>query len=252
MKTKSTINIAIGTLVFLIISLNSSHAKEQTARMDCDSTCVVPSGMLDLIPKAHTFPATPTVPAPKPTCGPSGGSILPAAPSTFLCSSGNPSVVLSTTNDGETTYKWTCSNTKGAASCMAYKREPGVCGASNGTTISSTPDMLCASGDPSNLKLNGNQYSWFCTGNYGPKSSCTAQLYTPLPPACVEPPTLIQWGGFSCTSSSGPILSMLATRSVSTGTLLPLSSWVEAPGNPQVPSGYSCSAPQPTGISGGC
>lgn len=193
MKTKSKINIAIGALVFLIISLNSSHAKEQTARMDCDSTCIVPSGMLNLIPKAHTFTATPTVPAPKPTCGPSGGSILPAAPSTFLCSSGNPSLVSSTTNDGETTYKWTCSNTTGAASCMAYKREPGVCGASNGTTISSTPGKLCASGDPSNLKLNGNQYSWFCTGNYGPKSSCTAQLNTP-PEEPAEQPTLAIYG----------------------------------------------------------
>ena len=174
---------------FLFIALymclaSTVNAAEQQPRLNCDSTCIAPMVMDQ--PKVNIATTQKDVGQFQwgPKCGASAGSVLPSAPSTFLCdNNGTPSAVTSTTADGETKYSWTCTNPGGSQiGCTAEKREVGSCGSSNGQTLSSNPSNLCSGGSALDFALLGSSYQWFCQGNYGPKTSCSATYYNPPPP----------------------------------------------------------------------
>lgn len=145
--------------------------------MNCDSTCLIPTPM----DQPHVNIARTTKNVGKftwgPVCGASAGSVVPSAPTTFLCEDGSkPSTVSTITTDGETKYTWSCSNAEGtlASQCTAMKREAGICGSDNGKTLSSPPTNLCAGGEAMGYALMGNEYKWMCKGNYGSPASCSA------------------------------------------------------------------------------
>jgi hypothetical protein len=179
---------------------NSMRAERE---MNCDSTCIVPNGSMNAqIPKSNTVYATPGFGAahPKPICGSSAGSLLPSAPNSFLCSTGTPSIVSTTTLDGETTYAWSCNNNQGTQACMATKREIGACGTSHGLTLSTNPSNLCSSGQGFNFNFASNQYTWGCKGNYGSPAMCSAGYSPPTPPLCnigLSNVTDLNLGGFA-------------------------------------------------------
>lgn len=166
--------------IFTTLTSIANYVYANNLRLDCDSTCLVPQTIT--FPKINT--TTTTQNADRITngaiCGASAGSVLPSAPSTFLCSNGAAGPVTTTTSDGETQYKWICSATNGStSSCVADKREVGQCGTSNGQNLTSTPTNLCAGGAATGYSLTGNLYKWSCIGNYGAVASCTANYTSP-------------------------------------------------------------------------
>ena len=176
MKTirKITQCILIGLTALMV---QTAYAQKQVSdrALNCDSTCITPDSRTNTLPKANTSTApTATAPrTPNPSCGPAAGTALPGAPSS-LCSIGTASAVSSSTADGETSYKWTCSNSVGSIACMADQREAGICGSDNGKTLTSTPTDLCSAGASVGYALLGTQYTWMCKGNYGSPASCSA------------------------------------------------------------------------------
>ena len=146
--------------------VQTAYAQKQVSdrALNCDSTCITPDSRTNTLPKANTSTApTATAPrTPNPSCGPAAGTALPGAPSSFLCSIGTASAVSSSTADGETSYKWTCSNSVGSIACMADQREAGICGSDNGKTLTSTPTDLCSAGASVGYALLGTQYTWMC------------------------------------------------------------------------------------------
>lgn len=172
-------NNMINNLVTIAIAaFFTSTAANAQQKLNCDSTCLVPNpAMQTPINKLHAYSAS-TLMAPgvvtfSGMCGPSANSILPGAPDSFLCSAGNASVVSTVGNK----YYWSCAGTSGApANCNADQRIVGSCGASDGTTVSSSPTSLCTDGSSSGLTLTGSTYTWSCTGNYGAPASCSAIL----------------------------------------------------------------------------
>ena len=125
MKTirKITQCILIGLTALMV---QTAYAQKQVSdrALNCDSTCITPDSRTNTLPKANTSTApTATAPrTPNPSCGPAAGTALPGAPSSFLCSIGTASAVSSSTADGETSYKWTCSNSVGSIACMADQK----------------------------------------------------------------------------------------------------------------------------------
>lgn len=175
--------VLAASIVLSGLIINTSHAQEK-ARLNCDSTCIVPQTMTQ--PKVNIATTTKNagqIPL-SAKCGPAAGSVLPSAPSTFLCDTGStPSSVSSSTVDGGTTYNWTCTNSTGkSVACSANQREVGVCGPDNGGSFSSNPSNLCSSGQSTGFALLGSQYKWVCQGNYGAQASCSATFYVPPPP----------------------------------------------------------------------
>lgn len=176
---------AIFSALVLLPATSYSENINSNKPLNCDSTCIVPDSRTTPIPKIQTFVAGTQrlVPIPKPVCGSSAGSVLPSTPTSFLCSIGTPSNVSTTTLDGETSYKWTCSNQSGTQACQAVQRELGVCGFDHGKTLTSNPTNLCSSGQSYGFSLTGNQYTWGCKGNYGTPAQCSATYNPPIPPA---------------------------------------------------------------------
>lgn len=175
-----------GILLSFVMAGLSGNIYSQS--LNCDSTCLTPQPIsvnkVNIATTSQnvgqfTFGAK---------CGPSAGSVLPTAPSTFLCDSGTASSVATVNTAGDISYIWSCTNSNGSqTTCTAFQREVGVCGSSNGTTISSTPTNLCSSGGSTAFTFVGSQYSWSCKGNYGTPASCSA-TYTPP-----QPPPVCQW-----------------------------------------------------------
>lgn len=118
-------------------------------------------------------------------CGSSNASIISSAPSSFLCSSGNPSgVTPSTQSNGTTIYTWNCAGTYGGAttSCMATQRIDPKCGAANGIVAQSAPTTnLCSVGTASGVILNGQTFNWTCNGNVFNDTQCSASYNPPTP-----------------------------------------------------------------------
>lgn len=172
-------------ILFLAIfsqTINVFAEEKQHSKMNCDSTCLIPQNtnvnhinisVTDKEIGVFTW---------GPKCGASAGSILPNKPDSFLCDNGSASSVSTINSDGETLYSWTCSTNNGKQSlCNAEKREIGMCGTSHGQSISSNPTNLCATGSSSGFVFTGSEYKWFCQGNYGSKSSCSANYKPPIP-----------------------------------------------------------------------
>lgn len=196
--------IALSGCLIASAAYASNAIKQPEREMNCDSTCIVPSASMNAqIPKSNLIYAAPGfgTALPKPICGPSAGSVLPSAPNSFLCTVGTPSIVSTSTLDGETTYAWSCNNNQGTQTCMANGREIGACGSSNGLTLSSNPiNNLCSSGSSFNFNFTGNQYTWGCQGNYGSPALCSAGYSPPAPPMCgigLYDVTSMNLGGFA-------------------------------------------------------
>lgn len=182
MKTTA---ITIVASILVILSYANAQQIIVDRPMNCDSACIVPqSSMQTPMPKANTFVAPQNMlsPTPRPQCGPSAGSILPSAPSTFLCAVGTPSAVVTAANSsdpGDFTYQWTCSNSLGSQFCSALPREIGACGADNGQILTGNPTNQCSSGQAYGFNFTGNQYMWGCAGNYGSPAMCSATYQPP-------------------------------------------------------------------------
>ena len=203
----------LGLMALTALSINTSQAQTQpqdnlggfttknTQKMDCDSTCIVP-GSMDKS-KVNIGVTSKDVGQFKwgPKCGASAGSVLPSAPTSFLCDTGNTaSPVSTTTSDGETKYSWTCTNPGGSAvQCDAVQREVAMCGSDNRQSLSANPSNLCSTGQATGFSLLGNQYKWICQGNYGAQASCSATYYVPPPP---DPSPGSGGGGGSCWQES--------------------------------------------------
>jgi len=111
------------------------------------------------------------------SCGWADGTSVTTAPTTNLCSSGIASSV-----SGSGPWNWTCSGSNGGytAYCnasLAVVATNGVCGWSNGTTVSSTPSTnLCSAGTASYVSGSG-PWNWTCSGsNGGYTAYCNASL----------------------------------------------------------------------------
>jgi len=175
-------SICIGAIQF-------SNAAMAQSMMSKDSTSLMPSGMINIIPHVNSSVA-PTYYAPgrinnsgAAYCGASANSILPDVPNSFLCSSGNASNVTTVGSK----YLWTCTGVTGlVSSCSADDRIVGTCGSDNGKSLSTQPTNLCSQGSASSVNLSGSTYNWTCDGNYGPRASCSA-TYTPPPPPPPSP-----------------------------------------------------------------
>jgi hypothetical protein len=168
-------------VVTLLMVVGQCYA--QTLSMGCDSTCLASQTFMQSVIKASATWAAPTVKSaltPAAQCGPSADSVLPSAPSTFLCTSGTASSVSTTTDSGDTTYTWTCTSGATQRTCNAYQRVSGACGAANGQTYSSTPSEngLCSAGGAMGLTLASHKYQWSCKGNYS-TASCSATYASP-------------------------------------------------------------------------
>ncbi len=107
-------------------------------------------------------------------CGSASGGSYASAPSSGLCSSGNPTTVTSSGNY----WLWSCEGINGGqnAACTANRIINGVCGSANGQTFASPPTSnLCSAGNASSVTGNGPWY-WTCYGiNGGSNDSCSAQ-----------------------------------------------------------------------------
>jgi len=112
-------------------------------------------------------------------CGTSNNSNFYSAPSTNLCSVGTASSV-----SGEGPWSWTCAGIYSGttASCTANKSVDGVCGSSNGATLSSPPTTnLCSVGTAS----ASGSWSWTCSSlNGGTVASCSANYQAPSYTMC--------------------------------------------------------------------
>lgn len=192
-KRHIVFNSIAACVAFGFLILNT-FAQDQ--KMDCDSTCITPQPVI--MNKTNTSTTTNNMGQFNwgPRCGPSAGSVLPSAPSTFLCENSTPSAVSTTTANGETLYNWSCTAPSGSqVSCTANQREVGMCGASNGTTTSSNPSNLCSSGGGVGFSLIGSLFRWQCQGNYGAAASCSATYYSPPPPVYQEPTCQFSFSG---------------------------------------------------------
>ena len=185
MKTKTILSL---TFLMNVQAEDRPKNTGNTANppMNCDSTCIGPQ--INTVGKVNIAKTEKNVGQFNwgPQCGASAGSVLPNAPDSFLCSTGTPSAVSTVNNDGETLYKWTCTAANGSqTACGAERRQLGSCGASNGQYLSSNPSNLCSAGNAVGFALLGSTYQWFCQGNYGTRTSCSATYYNPPPP---DPP----------------------------------------------------------------
>ncbi len=108
-------------------------------------------------------------------CGSANGQATATAPIINLCSAGTSSAVA-----GNGPWSWSCNGLNGwsNSSCSANiiaAPIAGVCGTSNGQTLSSTPiTNLCQNGIATTVVGNG-PWSWSCQGvNGGTTASCSA------------------------------------------------------------------------------
>lgn len=173
------------TALMLVQVAQAGEARGTDKPMNCDSTCVSADSRTTPLPKAQLIkaPTTTAAPTPRPKCGASAGSVLPGAPSSFLCSTGTASSVTTVNANGETSYQWTCSNSLGTQACMADQREVGACGPDNGSLLASNPTNQCAAGEATGFNFNGSKYTWSCQGNYGSPAYCSATYDPPPPPS---------------------------------------------------------------------
>ncbi|MHB8881362.1 MAG: hypothetical protein ACYC69_07595 [Thermodesulfovibrionales bacterium] len=110
------------------------------------------------------------------TCGSSQGQTLASAPTSGLCSTGTAGTV-----SGTGPWTWTCTGSNGGtnANCSANPNTPvnGVCGTSNGQTLTAAPTSgLCTVGNASVVSGTG-PWSWTCSGaNGGANVNCSASL----------------------------------------------------------------------------
>jgi hypothetical protein len=108
------------------------------------------------------------------SCGTANNVGVTAIPSANLCSTGTASSVT-----GSGPWSWSCAGSNGGtnASCLAPLSINGVCGTSNGTTVSSAPTTnFCTAGTASSVTGSG-PWAWSCTGsNGGTNASCSASL----------------------------------------------------------------------------
>jgi len=93
-------------------------------------------------------------------CGTSSGVPVLAAPTTGLCSSGNPSAVT-----GTGPWTWSCSGVNGGANVSCNAPLKGQCGSANTVATYTTPTLLCAKGTASTVSVAGDVYSWKCNGS---------------------------------------------------------------------------------------
>jgi hypothetical protein len=110
-------------------------------------------------------------------CGTSHAKRFASAPTLGLCTTGIPSIVVTSDNTAE--WRWNCDGNNGGMECKAYKPINAACGALSGATITGSVDTkkLCAPGT-----LQGNvatsstgRLSWVCAGlNFGNSKSCSA------------------------------------------------------------------------------
>jgi hypothetical protein len=93
---------------------------------------------------------------------------------TNLCAVGTASEV-----SGTGPWSWTCYGANGGqnASCTAQKKVDGVCGSSNGQTLTSAPTSnLCSAGTPTTVSGSG-PWNWTCTGiGTGTTATCSANI----------------------------------------------------------------------------
>jgi hypothetical protein len=190
MKRIKTIT-AVCLLILQTFTVSEPHA-QQRDQMSKDSTDLVPFDPITLVPPVtNTATANGVMPGSityTPQCGPSDSSYLPSAPSTFLCNSGQPSVVDTIVGRrGTETYSWTCTgNNPGdpnnVAYCSAQKKVLGTCGSADGQTLSTqpTPGQMCATGSPTGYNQFGNQATWSCDGTpYTISATCSATINPP-------------------------------------------------------------------------
>ena len=108
-------------------------------------------------------------------CGSSNGATVSAKPTANLCTAGAASAV-----SGSGPWSWSCAGNGGGttATCsdkVASTPVNGVCGSSNGASLSSAPTAnLCTAGTASSVSGAG-PWSWGCGGsNGGSAASCVA------------------------------------------------------------------------------
>lgn len=165
-------NIILAAIMVLGV-VKVSYA--ETLILNCDSTCMPANpSMVDATSINKVNISSTTYNAGTVSwggvCGSSNGLILQSAPTSQLCSSGLPSTVVS--SGGK--YTWSCTGNNGAGmQCSADQAVLGSCGSDNGNTLS-YPVNLCSAGTASAVNINGNIYTWTCSGNYGVAASCSA------------------------------------------------------------------------------
>lgn len=107
-------------------------------------------------------------------CGSANGSQTSVTPTSNLCNVGTATSVT-----GIGPWTWSCLGSSGGttAACIATRPAgagPGACGAADGTTIPSRPNInLCTSGNPTSVAGSG-PWTWDCIGTT--TASCSAEL----------------------------------------------------------------------------
>ena len=107
------------------------------------------------------------------SCGAANGTSAYTMPATNLCTAGTSSAV-----SGNGPWAWACAGQYGGktAQCSAsLATVNGVCGASNGTALTSAPQTgLCSAGTADSVTGSG-PWSWLCNGfNGGTNATCSA------------------------------------------------------------------------------
>jgi len=111
-------------------------------------------------------------------CGSSNGQVFTSAPTTNLCSKGDPSAVTGPANGP---WSWTCSSiNNGTVPTCVGNRPKGTCGSAAGVARAQAPTAnLCASGSTaSNMRTKEADFNfrWDCSAGTPPISvTCTAR-----------------------------------------------------------------------------
>ncbi|MDQ1344399.1 MAG: hypothetical protein QG650_1120 [Patescibacteria group bacterium] len=111
------------------------------------------------------------------SCGTAHAAATYSYPTADHCAQGTKADVDTVASDGG--FDWTCAGAYGgtAATCSAPKKVDGVCGSSNGATLTAAPSTnLCSIGTAS-LVTGTGPWNWTCSGvNSGNQASCSAQI----------------------------------------------------------------------------
>ncbi len=105
-------------------------------------------------------------------CGSSSGQTLNSAPTSNLCSAGDPTQV-----NGNGPWGWACAGVNGGttSSCLAYAT-PLTCGSSNGITTNTAPNSnLCGSTGTASIVSGSGPWTWTCTSTSGNTINCRAE-----------------------------------------------------------------------------
>ena len=177
--------LVVFSAIALVVKASDEMGKDSTDLVPIDPMTMVPPVTITTTANG-TMPGTITY---TPQCGPSDNSFLPSAPTSFLCNSGQPSVVnVLTGRRGTETYLWSCTGNNPAdpnnvVQCSAQKKVLGTCGSADGMTLSGQPTAseMCATGSPTGYTENGTQATWSCDGTpYTIPANCSATIQPPM------------------------------------------------------------------------